>query len=87
MDEPLVSMAMAVRLAGRVVRRVLVLVMRIMHMSVGVLHLLMNVFVLMALGEMEPHASRHACGTEHECACRSLAQPDQRDAGADKRSE
>ena len=80
-------MAMAVRLAGRVVRRVLVLVMRIMHMSVGVLHLLMNVFVLMALGEMEPHASRHACGTEHERARRSLAQPEQRYGGADKRGE
>ena len=39
-------------LTRRVVRRVLVLVMLVVHVRVGVLHLLMDMLVLMPLGEM-----------------------------------
>ena len=45
-------MSVHVRLAGRIVRQVLVLVMRIVHVRMSVLHRLMFVLVFMMLRQV-----------------------------------
>lgn len=52
--EPLVSMPVRMGLAGRIVWAVTVLMVRIVHMRVTVLQGLMDVFVLMILGQVQP---------------------------------
>ena len=72
-DEPLMSMTMAVRFARRIIGRMHMLMMLIVHMGVRVLQLFVNVFVLVSLGEMQPHAYSHACRAECKCGGWSLA--------------
>lgn len=47
---------MRVRLAGRIARQVLMAMMIVMHMHVLVLQLLVAMFVLVPLGNMQPDA-------------------------------
>jgi hypothetical protein len=49
---PDVAVRVHMRLTGRVFRKMLVLVVCVVHMSVGVLHLLVLVLVLMVLGQV-----------------------------------
>ena len=72
-DERLMPMTMAVRLARRIIRRVFVLMMLVVHVSMCMLHLLVNVLVLVALGEMKPHARGHACGADRKRNSRPLS--------------
>ena len=57
--EPLVAMPMRMRFAGRVIGPMSVLVVRIVHMRMAVLHRLMNVFMIMNLRQVQPHAGSH----------------------------
>jgi hypothetical protein len=59
MHQSLVPMGMSVGLAGGIIGRVLMLVMRVVDVRVQVLHRLVNMFMLVMLGEMEPHADGH----------------------------
>ena len=45
----------------RIVRSMRVSVVSIMHVRVLVRHRLMNVFVFVALAQMQPHANSHEC--------------------------
>jgi hypothetical protein len=65
----------------------LVLVMLIVHMSVRVFHLVMNVLVFMPLSEVKEHAEGHTGGTDRKRRGRPLAQGDQRDRRANERSQ
>ena len=57
--QPLVPVGMRVRLAGRVVGAVLVLMMFVVDVGVRMLHRLVHVLMLVALGEMQPNANGH----------------------------
>ena len=50
---------MGVRFAGWIIWAVLVLMVLIVHVRMSVLHGLMDVLVLMMLGEMQPDADAH----------------------------
>ena len=54
-----VPMRVGVRLAGRIVRPVRVLVVRVMNVPMLVLERLMDVLVLVPLGEVQPDADAH----------------------------
>ena len=60
-----VPMEMRVRLAGRILGQVLVLMVFIVHMPVLVLHRFMDMIVFMTFREMEPHPQSHQ-GTREE---------------------
>ena len=64
--QPLVAMRVRVGLAGRIVRRVLVLMVLIVHMRVGVLQGLMDVLVLVVLGQVQPDADAHEQAGDEE---------------------
>jgi hypothetical protein len=55
----LVLVKMGVRLAGRVRSAVRVAMVLVVHVRVGVCDRPMNVFVLVMLGQVQPHADRH----------------------------
>ena len=57
--QPAVLVRMGMRLAERIVRAVVVLVMCVMHMRVRVREHLVLVFMLVILGEMQPHPDSH----------------------------
>ena len=59
MLEPAVLVRMGMRFAERIVRAVVVLVMYVMHMRVRVREHLVLVFMLVILGEMQPHPDSH----------------------------
>ena len=59
MSYPAVLVEMGMWLTGRIGGRVLVPMVLIMHVRMGVRHWLVNVLVLVTLGEMKPHADRH----------------------------
>jgi hypothetical protein len=59
MFEAGVPVRMAVRFAGRIVRRVFVLVMLVVRMFVLVRHWLVNVLVLVNLRYVQPDANSH----------------------------
>ena len=63
MDQFLVSMPVRVRLAGRIVRRVCVLVMLVVVVKVFVFHRFVPVQVFVPLGQVQPNTDRH----EHRC--------------------
>ncbi len=67
MREPSVAVAMGMWLSRRVVRCVCMLVMRVMDMSVLVLHRLMLVLMLVPLDETQVEADAHEDGC---CASR-----------------
>ena len=57
--QAVVKMMVGTRFARRVINRVLMLVVRIVHMCVGMLHRIMNVFVMIVFGKMQPDAKAH----------------------------
>jgi hypothetical protein len=50
------------RLAGRVIRSVIMVVMLVMHMGMPVQHLLMRMLMLVVLDKMQPQAHAHQHG-------------------------
>lgn len=59
MRSPFVPVGMGVRLAWGVVRRVLVLVMLVVHVWMGVLHWLVHMLMLVMFGEVQPYTDGH----------------------------
>lgn len=59
MHKSLMPVRMAMRLAGRSVRPVRVLVMFVMPVPVLMLNFVMSVLMIMALRQMQPEAKRH----------------------------
>ena len=57
--EPFMRMEMGMRFTGRIVRRVLMLVMLVVDVQMFVLLELVNMRVLVAFGEVEPYAGQH----------------------------
>lgn len=56
-----------VRLAWRIGRKMLVLVVLIMHMLVRVRHWLVGMLMLVLLRQVEPHAESHEPARQPEC--------------------
>ena len=54
------------RLSGRITRCVLVLMMRVVHVSVRVLHFLVQMFVLVSLADVKPNTNAHASRRDPE---------------------
>lgn len=54
-----VPVPMCVGFAGRIINRVRVMMMLIVHMLVRVCHRLMNMLVLMIFRQVQPHTHRH----------------------------
>jgi hypothetical protein len=73
-NEPRMAMSVCVRLGWRLIRTVDVLVMLVMHVRVLVLERLMNVLVLVSLGEVEPDAQAHECASDKEPQRHRLAE-------------
>ena len=80
-----VTVPVRVGLAGRVCRRVLMPMMRVMHVPVLVLERLVDVLVLMTLGEMQPHANGHEDARGSQLPSDRLREEDEREHGADER--
>jgi hypothetical protein len=57
--QPAMPMDVRVRLPRRIVGRVLMVVMGVVHMRMRMLHRLVRMGVLMTLGQVEPHANAH----------------------------
>ena len=85
--EPLMAMPVAVRLSGRVVHSVFVLVMVVVHVRVLVFNLLMNMGMLMPLADVEPDAEAHQGGGNPERGTRALTPERERRRRADERRE
>ena len=83
--EPLVAMPVRMGLAGRIVWAVRVLMVRIVHMRVAVLQGLMDVFVLMVLGQVQPDPEAHEQAGDQELEGDGLAQKQDGHDGADER--
>lgn len=62
----LVPMPVLVVLVADPCKRMGVLVVRVMYMTVTVLHRLMYVFMLMVFGEVQPYAQCHEGGSDPE---------------------
>ena len=61
----------------RIVESVCVRVMRIMHVGVFMCHRLVDVFVLVALAQVQPYAKSHQGGSGNERDGRLLAENDE----------
>ena len=83
--QPAVSVRMRVRLLPVPREAVAVLVMLVVHVRVRVLQRLVHVRVLVALGQVKPHAERHQPGRDPERGRRRLAQHEQGERGAEER--
>lgn len=59
MSEPFVLVSMRVRLSRRIAGPVDMLVMVIMHMRMSMYRVVVNMVMLMTLGQMQPDAGRH----------------------------
>ena len=59
MPHPRMPVRMHMRLAGRIIRQMLVLVMLVVHVSMCMLHWLMLVLMFVMLGEVQPDAAPH----------------------------
>ena len=62
----LMPMPVLVGLVAGPCKRMGVLVVRVMDMAVTVLHRFMDMFMLVVLGEVQPHAPSHQCGSDPE---------------------
>ena len=80
-----VDVPVAVRLLHVGTGDVLVLMMFVVPMKMVVLERLVDVLVLVALGEMKPHAHRHQRGRDHEPCRHRLEQHDDRPDRAHER--
>jgi hypothetical protein len=74
--QPAVLVRMGMRLAERIVRAVVVLVMCVMHMRVRVRKHLVLVFMLVILGEMQPHPDSHEPASDNKTGSHRFAQGD-----------
>ena len=72
--ERLVPVEMRVRLVGRFVRRMRVLVMVIVRVEVGVRDRGMDVFVLVMFAQVQPNAERHERGGDPKSPVRRIGQ-------------
>ena len=81
------EMSMPVRMRRRSVMgfRVGVLMVFVMHMRMRVFLLLVDMFVFMAFGEVQPDAQRHQAGRGPERRWCRLAEQNQGNGGADER--
>jgi hypothetical protein len=57
--QALMPVAVGMGFARWIVRRMLMLVMLVMDMGVGMLHRIVNMLVLVVLGQVQPHADAH----------------------------
>ena len=76
-----------VRLIRGVARPVLVLMVLVMQVPVRVAHRLMDMLVLVALGEVQPEPQRHGGGRGQEPARHRLPEEQQADGGAHERRQ
>ena len=74
--QPAVPVRMGMRLAERIVRAVFVLVMCVMHMRVRVREHLVLVFMLVILGEMQPHPDSHEPASDKKTGGHRFVQGD-----------
>ena len=72
-QKPRVRVPVAVRLAGRRVGRMLVLVMDVMHVAMLMLERLMQMLMIMRLGEVQIDANAHQQRSADESKGRPLA--------------
>jgi len=77
---------MAMRLVGRRVRRVLMLVMEVMHVAMFMLEWFMQMLVVVRLGEVQIDANPHQQRRAHQSKGRCLAKQRERQGCTDKGS-
>ena len=85
-QKPGVCVPMAMRLAGRCVGRVRMLVMNIVHVAMLMLERLMQMFVLVRLGEVQIDANAHQQSGADQSKGQRLAKQRERKGCADKGS-
>ena len=84
--QPGMPMRVYMRFARRVVRQVLVPVMRIVHVSMRVLHRLMLMLMLVMLGKVQPDTNAHQeTGCEKLDGQRLAKEQDGRDSAQERR--
>jgi hypothetical protein len=66
------AMPMGMEFAGRVVGRVLMLVVFVMLVEMGMDHLLVAVFMVMVLSQVQPDTGSHAQGRGHQLEGQNL---------------
>src|SRR5262245_6803784 len=84
MPQHAVSMPMRVRLAWRIIRRVCMLVVCIVYMRMRMFGRLMDMVVLMALGDMEPNTHTHQDSGDEKPDADIFAKRDHRNHRANK---
>ena len=87
MDQGRVAMPMGVGFAGRVIGRVLMLVVFVMHVEMGMGHFLMAVFMFMVLGQVQPDTGSHEQGRGHQLEGQDLLAGHQGQDRADERRQ
>ena len=83
--QPAVRVGMGVRLPRRIAGAVRVPMMLVVHVRMGVLHRLVDVLVLVPLGQMQPDAERHQAARRGELHGEGLAERQHRDGCAEER--
>ena len=83
--QTVMAMPVRVRLARRIVGPVGVPMVHIVHMRMAMLLGLMDVLVVMILGQVQPDADAHEQASDRELQRHGLAQSNHRYEGADKR--
>jgi hypothetical protein len=81
------AMPMRVRLAGRVGRQMIVLMMSIVAMAMLVFHSFMNVLMLMPFCQMQPEAEAHQASSDQKLNRQQLIQHNDRHDGTHERCE
>ena len=61
-----VPVAVRMRFARRITRGVFVLVMEVVDVAMGMLQRFVRVFVVMRLGDVQPHAETHQSGGQYQ---------------------
>lgn len=77
---------MGVRLAGRIIGAMLVLVMCVMGVRMRVFHGFVNVLMFVVLGDVQPHADRHQKARHQKLKGERLTQKHDRHDSPKKRS-
>jgi hypothetical protein len=83
--QPVMPMGMGMRLPRRIIGRVLMSMVLIMHVGVRMFHWLMNMFMLVMLGQVQPHADTHQQSCRKKLNGHRLAQEDYSRERAQKR--
>lgn len=87
MFQGLVPVPVGVRLAGRIVRTMFVLMVNVVMMPVPMFQWLVNVVVRMGLGQMDPETDGHERGGAEDQGREGLAPENQPGGRADERGE